>query len=121
MTVEGVNPSPNSFGGRIRELRRGRGLTQRQAAAEIGVDFTYLSKLENDRGDPPSEETIRRLALLYDVDAEELLALAGKLPPELRQRALTDPRFATFLRRLPTLPDDRLLEMYREAEPSEGD
>ena len=34
------------FGERLRELRKERGLTQRALAQTIGLDFTYLSKIE---------------------------------------------------------------------------
>ena len=66
--------------------RRERGLTQRQLAAAVGLDFTYLSKVENDRGEPPGEETVRKLAEGLAVDVEDLLALAGKVPAELKTR-----------------------------------
>ncbi len=109
-TTEGV-----SFGKRIQELRRASGLTQRQVAQELGIDFTYLSKLENSRGEPPGEETIRGLAHLFHADPEELLALAGKISAELREKATNDVEFARFLRKLPSLPDDVLLKLYKNA------
>lgn len=94
-------------------------MTQRQAAAALGIDFTYLSKLENDRGEPPGEPLVQRMAELYDADSEELLALAGKVPAELRERASEDRQFALLLRRLPTLPADKLKEIYKSAEVEE--
>jgi transcriptional regulator with XRE-family HTH domain len=106
---------PGSFGSRIQQLRRDHGRTQRDVARELGIDFTYLSKLENDRGEPPGEETVRSLAKLFDVDVEKLLALAGKLPAELRQRAQTDVQFATLLRTLPRLSDEDLRRIYKNA------
>jgi HTH-type transcriptional regulator, competence development regulator len=106
-------PPEERFGRRIQALRRDRGLTQRQVAAELGIDFTYLSKLENDRGEPPGEETVRKLAAILNTDTEELLALAGKIPSELRLRAQQDVDFARFLRRLPEVPDDQLQDIYR--------
>jgi transcriptional regulator with XRE-family HTH domain len=102
-----------SFGQRIQRLRRLRGLTQRQAAAQLGIDFTYLSKLENDRGEPPGEDTIRGLAHLLQADEEMLLAMAGKVPPGLRDRAQRDIEFARFLRLLPGIPDAGMREIYK--------
>ena len=58
MTAGNQQPE-ESLGQRIQRLRRHRGLSQRQVAAQLGIDFTYLSKLENDRGEPPGEDTIR--------------------------------------------------------------
>lgn len=51
------------FGQHIRDLRRARSLSQRARADRIGVSFTYVSKIENDKldfGDYPSEEPIVR-------------------------------------------------------------
>ncbi|TET67120.1 MAG: XRE family transcriptional regulator, partial [Dehalococcoidia bacterium] len=50
------------FGARLRELRILAGLTQRELAEKIGVDFSYLSKIENGVLPPPSEKVILRLA-----------------------------------------------------------
>jgi transcriptional regulator with XRE-family HTH domain len=113
---------PPTFGRTIQELRRARNLTQRDLAARLGIDFTYLSKLENDRGEPPGEATVRKIAEILEADPEELLALAGKLPAELRERALRDVDFARFLRRLPEVPDDELRKVYRrlKIEPPES-
>jgi transcriptional regulator with XRE-family HTH domain len=115
MQTPEVNAESPSFARRIQELRRESGLTQRQVADQLGIDFTYLSKLENSRGEPPGEETIRGLARLFKANPDELLALAGKIPTELRKRAADDPEFALFLRTLPSLPDDVLKRLYRDA------
>ena len=96
-----------TFGAEIRELRRARRLTQRQLAQKLRdqrlrADFTYISKIENDKLDsPPSEELIRGLARVLEADAEKLLDLAGKFD----QRALQDvvsemPEAGVLLRRL---------------------
>jgi transcriptional regulator with XRE-family HTH domain len=102
-----------TFGKRIQRLRREQRLTQRDVAGRLGIDFTYLSKLENDRGEPPGEETVRKLADVLQIDVEELLALAGRVPPSLRDRAQKDVEFARFLRRLPHVPDDDLRDIYK--------
>lgn len=73
-----------TFGKRLREARTERGLTLRQLALEAGVNFTYLSKIENERVPyTPAAETIRNLARILKVDAMEFLKLANKLPKEL--------------------------------------
>jgi HTH-type transcriptional regulator, competence development regulator len=113
MAAEG-RPPGETFGQRIQRLRRERGFTQRQVAGELGIDFTYLSKLENDRGEPPGEDTVRKLAAILKTDEETLLALAGKVPAELRDRAQRDVVFARFLRRLPDIPDAELEDIYKQ-------
>ena len=119
MAEQTGSPGEETFGQRIQRLRRDRHVTQRQLAAELGLDFTYLSKLENDRGEPPGEETVRKLAaILQPDDEEELLALAGKVPAELRMRAQRDVQFARFLRRLPNATDQELRDIYKRLGPS---
>jgi transcriptional regulator with XRE-family HTH domain len=82
-----------TFGQRIRELRKANGLTQRELAEQVatglrgedrrGFNFTYLSKIENDRLPPPSTAAILQLAKELDSNSDELLALAGKAPPDI--------------------------------------
>lgn len=73
-----------TFGLKLRELRQNKGMTLRALAEAAGVDFTYLSKIENNKvGYLPGAETIRDLAQALEADAIGLLQLANKLPPEL--------------------------------------
>lgn len=97
-----------SFGRRLRELRRQRGLTLRKLADAAGVNFSYLSKIENDRIPyTPAPDTIRRLAGAMGVDPLELLGLANKLPPELESLNASAPARRFFERaRQVASPDD---------------
>jgi transcriptional regulator with XRE-family HTH domain len=82
-----------TFGQRLRELRLAKKLSQRELAKRVaarlreedrrGFDFTYLSKIENDRLPPPSVLAIVQLAAELDADSDELLALGGKAPPDV--------------------------------------
>ncbi|MBI2851085.1 MAG: helix-turn-helix domain-containing protein, partial [Chloroflexi bacterium] len=72
-----------SFGVRLRELRQEAGLSQRQLAQEVGVDFTYISKIENGKMPPPSRKVIVRLAEVLQTDKDELLTLAGETPSDI--------------------------------------
>lgn len=106
---------PADFGATLQALRKARGLTQRQLAAKLGIDFTYLSKLENNRGERPSEKLVRQLAERLGAEAEELLALAGRLPEELGELAQANVTFARLLRRLPNMDEAELRQVYRQA------
>jgi len=98
-----------SFGQLIRQARKDQGYSQRELAKLIELDFTYLSKLENERAEyPPKEAAIRLLADHLELDAEELIFLAGRIPehdedllkqnykamPALFRRMRKDPDFA---------------------------
>jgi transcriptional regulator with XRE-family HTH domain len=104
-----------TFGAMIRSARQAMGLSQRALAGKVGIDFTYLSKLENKPGDIPSEETIRRLARELGLDVEDLLARAGKISAAIRELAASDREFATFLRRLPDLAPEERRKLYERA------
>lgn len=74
-------------------------MTLRALAEAAGVDFTYLSKIENDRVEHlPSVETIRDLAQALGFDPMDLLEIANKLPPELAKIA-GSPGARRFLQR----------------------
>jgi PAS domain S-box-containing protein len=71
-----------TFGQRLRELRKAKGLTQRELADRVGLSFTYLSKIENEAMPPPRVKTITALAKALDTDADELFGLAKKVPSQ---------------------------------------
>jgi len=73
------------FGKRLRELRIQALLTQRQLAVRVGVDFSYLSKIETGILPPPSEKVILKLAEVLNADKDELITLAGKIPADIAQ------------------------------------
>ena len=109
-----------TFGEYIRERRQSlrksdRRFSVRQVAARIGIEPSYLSKIERDQQPPPSEETIRKLAIDLCEDSDVLLAMAGKVSDDLRQVIITRPRlFAEVLRQLKDQPDHAVLHIVRE-------
>lgn len=87
----------------------------RKLAAKIGVQPSYLSKVEREEMPPPSEATILRLAEALCEDPDVLLALAGKVSAELRQVILKRPKlFADLIRQLKNAPDHAVLRVVRE-------
>lgn len=75
-----------TFGRTILKARKQNGYSQRDLAKLLGVNYSYLSKLENNRADyPPKEEIIRGLASHLHLDAEELIVLAGRLPQQYEE------------------------------------
>lgn len=71
------------FGDILREKRRAAKLSQRQLARIVGVDFSYISKLENSRVSAPSVGTITEIAKAVGCGVEDFLALARRLPREV--------------------------------------
>lgn len=99
-----------TFGERIKRARRELKLTQRGLANRIGVNFTYLSKIENGEMPAPSEEKIFGLAENLQIDADELFSLARRLPGELVDLATT-PHMPTILRAAKDLSNQERKEM----------
>ncbi len=89
-----------AFGDRVRELRKAQGMSQRNLAERSRIDFTYLSKIENGRIEPPSEDVIRRIAEQLDANADELILLADKFPSDLAQEIGTLSRVTALRREL---------------------
>ena len=99
-----------TFGQTIRDLRKAMTppLTQRELAERVaarmreedrrGFDFTYLSKIENDRLPPPSAAAIIALAEELGGDRDDLLALADKAPADLGSEMKKSEGARTFFR-----------------------
>lgn len=78
-----------TFGDRVRQLRKRQGINQRTLAERVGIDFSYISKIENSRMEPPREEVVRHMALALEANVDELIVLAGKFPSDLAQELKT--------------------------------
>jgi len=109
-----------SFGAFVRArreaLRKGDPrFSVRQVAGRIGVEPSYLSKVERGDEAPPSEARIRALAEDLGEDADVLLALAGKVSGDLQAIIRRRPALmAQMIRELKRLPDHAVLRIVRE-------
>ncbi|MCU0724839.1 MAG: helix-turn-helix domain-containing protein [Planctomycetes bacterium] len=114
-----------TFGEYVRERREelreeDARFSVRQVAARIGVEPSYLSKVERGEQPPPSEATIAALAKELGEAPEVLLAMAGKVPSDLLGIIRRRPRlFSDLLRQLQDLPDHALLRLVREVRDGE--
>ena len=100
-----------TFGERVRELRHGKDWSLRDLAEKVGVGFTYLSRVENERlnfGDYPSDALIHRLADALEADEDELLILAQRVPERIRKRVLQRPDAFGALANC----DDKMLDKF---------
>jgi len=114
-----------SFGEHLRrrreQLRRDdRRYSVRQVAGRVGIEPSYLSKIERGEQPPPSEQTTRALAAELREDPDFLLALAGKVSQDLLAIIRKRPRlFADLIRELKDLPDRAVLRLVREVRDGE--
>ena len=97
-----------TFGQTLKEIRRSKDITQRQLATAVGVDFSYISKIENDRMPPPAADTIVKICEMLDVPPDDLLAMSGKMPTPIKEAISEKPAAQEFLREAQnmTLTDD---------------
>ncbi|MFN2115092.1 MAG: helix-turn-helix domain-containing protein [Anaerolineae bacterium] len=111
----------NAFGSYVRERREALRATDprfsvRQVAARIGVQPSYLSKIERGEQPPPSEQRIVALADDLGEDRDVLLALAGKVSSDLQRIIRGRPQlFAELIRELKDLPDQAVEAVVQEA------
>jgi transcriptional regulator with XRE-family HTH domain len=87
----------NQFGEALRERRRTVGMSQRELADKIDVDFSYISKVETGKLPPPSADKIVEICLVLEIEPSELLALTGKLPTNVQKAVGTSEVAQEFL------------------------
>ena len=108
------------FGSFVRKRREAlkagdRRYSVRQVASRIGVEPSFLSKVERAESAPPSEEKIVALARDLGEDPDILLALAGKVSGDLQEIIRKRPTlFAELIRELAAMPDHAVLHLVRE-------
>lgn len=111
-----------TLGKRIRELRLQEGLIQKDLAAMVGMEVTYLSKIESDRV-VPGENMIRDLSKALSANVDELLLLAGKVPEDVAVALHASSKAPQFLRAARGLDDkhwDELIRMAQRLQRSEA-
>ena len=115
----------NDFGTYVRGRREAlraedRSFSVRQVAGRVGIEPSYLSKIERGEQPPPGEAAIIAIATELGEDPDVLLALAGKVSTDLRDAILKRPTlFAELIRELKNQPDHAVLRIVREVRDGE--
>ncbi|MDH3458815.1 MAG: helix-turn-helix domain-containing protein [Gemmatimonadota bacterium] len=110
----------SAFGAYVRDCRErlkagDATFSVRQVAGRIGVEPSFLSKVERGETPPPSEEKVKALASELGEDPDVLLALAGKVSSDLQEAIRKRPElFAAVIRELKNMPDHAVLGIVRE-------
>lgn len=108
------------FGQYIRDKRlllqkEDRTFSLRQVATRIGIEPSYLSKIERGEQSYLSEEKISALAHELNEDSDVLLALNGKISTDIQEIIRKRPQlFAQLIRELKNMPDHAVLKLVRE-------
>lgn len=112
-----------TFGKTLQRIRRAKVKTQRDIAQKIEMDYSYFSRLENDRFDSkPTRETIDKIAEALECTEEErgeLLASAGRIDEELENAARVageKPMVGKLFRAVVHLPPERVAEILEQVQ-----
>lgn len=106
----------NSFGAFVRREREAREIGLREMARRIGVSPTYLSKVEREDFTPPTEQKVRAIAQIIECDADELLALAGRVSEDVTEIIKREPRaLSALLRTTSGMSADDIAELSSRA------
>ena len=68
---------------RLARVEKDANFSLRRVADRVGIEPSYLSKIERAEQPPPGENVIRRLAVELGEDEDVFLALAGKVSTDL--------------------------------------
>jgi HTH-type transcriptional regulator, competence development regulator len=82
-----------TFGELIREMRYSKGVGIKKLAEELDVNYTYLSKIENDKA-VPSEKVIERVSKYFNYNKDELMLSADRIPDDIKKILRENPKEA---------------------------
>lgn len=98
------------FGELLRSFRLQAGRSQSALAREVGIDASYINRLESGEREPPRRQLVESLAAALGLPAEDrdrLFLAAGELPGAL---ARLGPRDSTLRAVAEVLGDEELTE-----------
>lgn len=98
----------NTFGNRLRELRKAKGYTQQALAEKAGIDEKHLSRVENGKYFP-THATLNKLLNALDTSIDE----AGLNLEEVKIN--NNPIMAKALQILNSAKDDKELSCYLDS------
>ena len=81
------------FGKLLKNLRVQKGVGIKKMAKEVGLNYTYISKLENSKV-YPSSKVLKKFSKYLKYDSDELMISAGKIPKDIEQILMNNPKEA---------------------------
>ncbi len=114
--------SDEKFGAFIRRMREEKEIGLREMAKKMDVSPTYISKVERDEFAPPAEDRVKAMAVILDLDADDLLARAGRVSSDVSSIIKRQPvALAALLRTTEGLSAEDITRLVRQAQKAKGD
>jgi transcriptional regulator with XRE-family HTH domain len=111
-----------SFGRVLRERRIAKKFSLRKFAELVGISPTYLSQVEQENVDPPTAERVQRMAELLGENADEWIALAGRVPEDVPEIIHKQPKeMPLLLREASGLTADQLRQLREQIKKIKGE
>lgn len=101
----------------VREARIAKGKSLREISKLLDITPSYMSDIENDRR-VPSEEVLRSIVQLLELDFDHLMALAGRFGENADRYMKKQPVAGVLFRRISesNLQEAELRDLLRRAE-----
>ena len=109
--------STQTLGEIVREARIAKGKSLREIAKTLEITPSYMSDIENDRR-IPSEDVLRNITTLLDLDFDHLMALAGRFGEDADRYMKKQPIAGVLFRRISenNLQEDALRKLLEKAD-----
>jgi transcriptional regulator with XRE-family HTH domain len=114
----------SEFGELLKALRKEKKVTQRRLAELVGIDFTYISKIESGAMDPPAEDKIVKIAEILGEDPDKLVIAAKKIPSDFHKMITENKDVPVFLRKASKFKPDqwkKINDILNEVDDNEKD
>lgn len=104
-----------NFADYIRNLRlTKKNLSLRSAAEKIGIASPYLSRIEAGIEKPPSQDVLRKMAEVYEVDFKDLIEKAANRAKEVYgDLVVSSPALNVFFKMVRDFSEEELLEAIK--------
>lgn len=113
-----MSDSLQHFGDVLRKRRIEKGFSLRKFAELVDISPTYLSLVETGKADyAPAVERVLKMAELLGADPDQWIALAGRMPDDVKKIILKDPeQMPALLRAAKNLTPEQLRKLIADAE-----
>lgn len=105
-----ANSSIMEVGEKIKQIRKDKGLQQKEVALEVGLDQSNYNKVENGRREP-SLQVLQKLSAILGVSIDELLSPENNKQPAVV--TVEDKTLSEKIRLMEQLEEDDKNVLYR--------